>query len=128
MFNSTDILTLSRAFARFEPARTWPVLHRISGTLNPVAGREFNSPRTVETDGNVVGAESDARDNALGFPFPRPTVLVVGHEREGLSERVRAQCDALVAIRGGGAVDSLNVGVATGLLVAEIVRGSLAAH
>jgi RNA methyltransferase, TrmH family len=71
----------------------------------------------------VVGAESDAPTDALGYPFARPTVLVLGHEREGLSVRVRAQCDALVAIRGAGAVGSLNVGVAAGLLVAEIVRG-----
>lgn len=70
----------------------------------------------------VVGAESDASASAIGFDFVRPTVLVLGHEREGLSERVRAQCDALVAIRGSGAVESLNVGVAAGVLIAELVR------
>jgi tRNA G18 (ribose-2'-O)-methylase SpoU len=50
-------------------------------------------------------------------------VLIVGHEREGMSERVRAQCDAIVAIPGTGAVESLNVAVAAGVLIAEITRG-----
>jgi TrmH RNA methyltransferase len=72
----------------------------------------------------VVGAESDARANAIGFPFARPTLLVLGHEREGLSERVRAQCDTLVAIRGSGAIESLNVAIAASVLVAELVRGA----
>lgn len=71
----------------------------------------------------VVGADGAAKHSALGFAFPRPVVLVMGHEREGMSERVRAQCDATVAIPGTGAVESLNVGVAAGLLLAEIARG-----
>ena len=57
-----------------------------------------------------------------GHDFRRPTVLVVGNEREGLGERVRAQCDAIVAIKGSGAVESLNVAVAASVLVSELVR------
>jgi TrmH RNA methyltransferase len=70
----------------------------------------------------VVGADGAAPTRALGFAFPRPVVLILGHEREGMSERVRAQCDATVAIAGTGAVESLNVGVAAGVLIAEIAR------
>ena len=68
----------------------------------------------------VVGADGRATTGAIGFAFGRPSVLVVGNEREGLGDRVRAQCDAVVAIRGSGAVESLNVAVATGVLVAEM--------
>jgi RNA methyltransferase, TrmH family len=71
----------------------------------------------------VVGADGHAGADAAGFAFPRPTVLVLGNEREGLGERVRAQCDALVAIRGSGAVESLNVAVAAGVLLAAIAGG-----
>ncbi len=70
----------------------------------------------------VVGADSHAPANAVGFRFEGPTVAVLGNEREGLAERVRAQCDALVAIRGSGRVESLNVGVAAGILIAELTR------
>ena len=51
-----------------------------------------------------------------------PAVLVMGHEREGISDRVRAQCDAVVAIPGSGAVESLNVAVAAGVMISELVR------
>lgn len=70
----------------------------------------------------VVGADVAATASAIGYRFARPVVLVVGHEREGMGERVRAQCDDLVKIVGTGAVESLNVGVATGVLIAELVR------
>lgn len=70
----------------------------------------------------VVGADGHATVSALGFAFTRPCVLVLGHEREGLSERVRGQCDALVSIPGSGAVESLNVAVAAGVLLCEMMR------
>jgi tRNA G18 (ribose-2'-O)-methylase SpoU len=46
----------------------------------------------------------------------------MGHERDGLGERVRAECDALVTIVGGGTVDSLNVAAAAGILLARSTR------
>ena len=70
----------------------------------------------------VYGADGSARESAIGFAFARPAILVVGHEREGLSPRVRAECDHVIAIPGSGAVESLNVAVATGILVSELVR------
>ena len=72
----------------------------------------------------IVGADGHADTSAIGFRFGRPALLVLGHEREGLGPRVRAQCDAIVAIPGSGAVESLNVAVAAGVLMAELVRGT----
>jgi TrmH RNA methyltransferase len=76
----------------------------------------------------VFGADARGRTAATDARFARPSVLVVGNEREGLAERVRAQCDELVAVRGSGAVESLNVAVAAGILLAEMAakrgRGS----
>lgn len=63
-----------------------------------------------------------APEGALGYRFPRPAVLVVGHEREGVADRVRAACERSVTIRGSGAVESLNVSIATAILVAELAR------
>lgn len=73
----------------------------------------------------VVGAESEATANAIGFTYNRPIVVVLGHEREGLSERAKAQCDTLVAIPGLSSVRSLNVSVAASVLFAEVVRDRL---
>jgi TrmH RNA methyltransferase len=71
----------------------------------------------------VVAAESDGAESAVGFTFAPRAVLVLGHEREGISDRVRAQCDAVVAIRGTGAIESLNVAIAASLMISELVRG-----
>jgi|CZKU01.1.fsa_nt_gi TrmH RNA methyltransferase len=78
--------------------------------------------RLRERGVRVVGADGEAKAGAIGFAFGRPTLLVLGNEREGLADRVRAQCDAIVAIRGSGAVESLNVAVAAGVLMAEVMR------
>lgn len=72
----------------------------------------------------VFGADARAPTNALRLTFERPALLVVGHEREGLAPRVRAQCDMLVAIASAGRIDSLNVAVAAGVLIAAILRDS----
>lgn len=71
---------------------------------------------------HVVGADGASRESLFEHRFARPTIIVMGHEREGISDRVRAQCDAMVAIPGTGAVESLNVAVAAGLLFGELVR------
>jgi RNA methyltransferase, TrmH family len=80
----------------------------------------------------VIGADARADASADRFVFLRPLVLVLGNEREGLGDRIRAQCDALVAIRGAGTLDSLNVAVAAGVLMAAVMRGgdasSVGAH
>jgi TrmH RNA methyltransferase len=70
----------------------------------------------------IVGADGRAPGSVFDFAFPRPVVLVLGHEREGLGDRIRRHCDGVVAIPRGGAMESLNVGVAAGILVAAMVR------
>jgi TrmH RNA methyltransferase len=74
---------------------------------------------------HIVGAESDATDNAIGYSFARPTMLVLGNEREGISPRVRAACEAVVAIPGAATVESLNVSIAASLMMGEVMRESL---
>lgn len=72
----------------------------------------------------VYGADGHATADALRLDYERPSLLVMGNEREGLGPRVRAQCDAVVAIRGTGQVESLNVGVAAGILIAQLTRSA----
>jgi TrmH RNA methyltransferase len=72
----------------------------------------------------VIGADAHASGGLDAIGGHPASVLVLGHEREGLGARVKAQCSALVAIQGSGAVDSLNVAVAAGVLLAELWRRS----
>jgi TrmH RNA methyltransferase len=70
----------------------------------------------------VVGADGHAPASVYDWRFARPTLVVMGNEREGLGERIRKQCAAVVSVPGGGAIESLNVGVAAGVLMAEMTR------
>ncbi|HMD59144.1 MAG TPA: TrmH family RNA methyltransferase, partial [Steroidobacteraceae bacterium] len=51
-----------------------------------------------------------------------PRCLVLGSEGRGLRELTRRHCDWLVALPNLGAVESLNVSVAAGMLLYEAVR------
>jgi RNA methyltransferase, TrmH family len=68
----------------------------------------------------VYGTDGHAEADALSFRYARPCVVVLGNEREGMGPRVRTHCDAVVAIRGSGAIESLNVGIAASLLIAHL--------
>jgi TrmH RNA methyltransferase len=69
---------------------------------------------------HVIGADAHAVGGLDTIDTPAACVLVLGHEREGLSPRVKAQCTSLVSIQGSGALESLNVAVAAGVLLAEL--------
>jgi 23S rRNA (guanosine2251-2'-O)-methyltransferase len=49
-------------------------------------------------------------------------VLVLGAEGTGLRHLTRQRCDWLVKLPSQGAVESLNVSVATGMLLYEALR------
>jgi tRNA G18 (ribose-2'-O)-methylase SpoU len=52
----------------------------------------------------------------------RPVAILFGNEGVGLSESLLRQADAVVSIPLSGQVESLNVGVAAGLLLFEAAR------
>jgi 23S rRNA (guanosine2251-2'-O)-methyltransferase len=56
--------------------------------------------------------------------FNRPTVFVLGGEGHGLHELVKKHCDLLVRIPMAGAIASLNVSVAAGVVLFEWLRRS----
>lgn len=70
----------------------------------------------------TVGLAGDAQDVYDAVDYTLPTALVVGAEGTGLRRLVRERCDRLVSIPMYGAVDSLNVSVATGVVLFEAVR------
>ena len=70
----------------------------------------------------VVGADPNAKESLSSAKISFPAVLVLGNEQEGLSDRVKRRCDSLVHISGKGEMQSLNVSVAAGILLAELDR------
>lgn len=53
------------------------------------------------------------------LPLTGPLVLVIGSEGEGISRLIKEKCDFIVSIPMGGHIDSLNAGVAAGILMFE---------
>jgi RNA methyltransferase, TrmH family len=68
----------------------------------------------------VVGAAPDAERDFRTISYRRPTVLVIGAERGGLTKEQRALCDAVVRIPMRGGTDSLNLAVAASVLLYEV--------
>ena len=70
----------------------------------------------------TVGLAGDATKRYDQIDYRVPTALVVGAEGTGLRRLVRERCDWLVSIPMSGHVQSLNVSVATGIVLFEAVR------
>ena len=70
----------------------------------------------------VVGTAADASMDYTGWDWTRPSAIVMGSEGSGLHRLVREHCDALVRIPVRGQIKSLNVSVATGIIVYEALR------
>ncbi len=70
----------------------------------------------------IVGAAGEAPSAFFEADFSVDTVLVMGGEEKGLRRLTRECCDVLVRIPMAEGVDSLNVSVATGILLLEVVR------
>ncbi len=73
----------------------------------------------------TVGLAGDAEKRYDEIDYTLPTAVVVGAEGAGLRRLVRERCDWLVSVPMRGHVQSLNVSVATGVVLFEAVRQRL---
>ncbi len=70
----------------------------------------------------VVGTSGDAPRSVYDADLKGPTALVLGAEGPGMRQLTRKTCDELVHIPMRGAVESLNVSVASGVCLYEALR------
>jgi len=70
----------------------------------------------------VCGLAGEAESNLYDIDLKGSTALVMGAEGAGLRRLVREKCDQLLKIPMPGSVESLNVSVATGVSLFEVVR------
>ncbi|MEG0002900.1 MAG: 23S rRNA (guanosine(2251)-2'-O)-methyltransferase RlmB [Comamonas sp.] len=75
----------------------------------------------------IIGTSGDADKNIYQMDLKGPVALVLGAEGDGMRQLTRKTCDELVSIPMQGAVESLNVSVASGVCLFEAVRQRLAA-
>jgi 23S rRNA (guanosine2251-2'-O)-methyltransferase len=80
----------------------------------------------------VIGCDSGDGEDATTFEFPHKRVLVLGNEAEGMRRLTRESCDYIVRIPMAPGIDSLNISVATAvviyLAVADLSRAALEAE
>ena len=101
-----------------------------AGALNylPVC-REKNSyfaVKTLKENGfHVFGASDKGDTGYTKLDYTVPTAIVLGAEDTGISNDVLKLCDGLVSIPEFGHINSLNVSVAAGILIYEVVRQRL---
>lgn len=70
----------------------------------------------------VVGLDEHAEKNYTAVDYTGRIAIVMGSEGRGLHELVRKRCDFVVSIPTSGPVGSLNVSVAAGIVLFEVVR------
>ncbi|MBN9392413.1 MAG: RNA methyltransferase [Chloroflexi bacterium] len=68
----------------------------------------------------LIGASGNAQVNYRAASYPRPLVLLMGSEQHGLSNYQQAACDMLVSIPMKGRSDSLNLAIATSIILYEV--------
>jgi len=91
----------------------------------PVA-RVVNLGRALDTLNSkgfwIIGTAGEISETIFQFDWNRNIVLVLGSEERGLSPSIKKRCHQMVSIPSSGHVEALNVSVAAGVTLSEIVR------
>lgn len=77
---------------------------------------------------SVIGASPDGVVEYDRVRYKRPAILLLGHERSGLTDEQRSLCRQIVRIPMVGGSDSLNLGVAGSLLLYAVFRSAAGAR
>ncbi|CAM5797616.1 23S rRNA (guanosine(2251)-2'-O)-methyltransferase RlmB [Rhizobacter fulvus] len=78
-----------------------------------------------ERDIRIIGTSDDAQRSLYDLDLTGPAALVLGAEGSGMRQLTGKTCDELVRLPMAGAVESLNVSVASGVCLYEAVRQRL---
>lgn len=98
-----------------------------AGALNhlPIC-REKDLKKTItslrENGIMVVACTEKASKNVFEVEFNKPVALIMGSEEDGISEGLLREADELVKIPMKGQIGSLNVSVAAGVALYEVLR------
>ncbi|KAB7655042.1 tRNA/rRNA methyltransferase [Plesiomonas shigelloides] len=89
--------------------------------LQPIAVEDFAAglERLRQAGYTIVTTSSHAGQSVFSTKLPAKVVIVFGEEKGGISDDTLQQGDLALSIPGTGHVESLNVSVATGILLGE---------
>lgn len=106
-------------------------------TVRATMGSVFAMPITRVSEEEFLAWRKDFRGLVVGTHLKgaidyrkidyagRPVILLMGNEQQGLPDTLAKNCDRLARIPQQGRADSLNLAIATGVMLFEIRRGAL---
>ena len=74
----------------------------------------------LNPDLQTIGTSDKAKQDCFEFNYPESLLLMMGSEREGLSQNYMDLCQNMISIPMEGKNDSLNLSVATGVMLYQI--------
>lgn len=115
-----------------------PAVHKASAGMSlrvPIVEDE-NLVRAIEFLKDhgywVIGCDSSGGEDATTFEYPEKRVIVMGNEAEGMRRLVQESCDYVVRIPMVQGVESLNISVATAVVLylaqADLARAAFDAE
>jgi len=73
----------------------------------------------------LVACTEKANDLFYQHSYPNPVCVLIGNEYEGIAPQLLSLCDKKVRIPMQGSIESLNVSVATGIMLFEVVKNKV---
>jgi 23S rRNA (guanosine2251-2'-O)-methyltransferase len=70
----------------------------------------------------VVGTAGGAEQSIYDMNMNVPTAIIMGGEGKGMRESILKECDYVASLPILGKIESLNVSVATGVVLYEVIR------
>jgi 23S rRNA (guanosine2251-2'-O)-methyltransferase len=78
-----------------------------------------------ESGVELVACTEKANDVFYQHNYPNPVCILIGNEYDGISPQYLSLCDKKVRIPMAGSIESLNVSVATGIMLFEVLKNRL---
>lgn len=73
----------------------------------------------------VVAASEKATESVFKSQLKKPIAIIIGNEENGIAQNLLKRCDLYVKLPLYGKIESLNVSVACGVILYEIIRQNL---
>tara|TARA_B110000240_G_scaffold122081_1_gene136281 strand:+ start:3487 stop:4230 length:744 start_codon:yes stop_codon:yes gene_type:complete len=106
--NADAIKTSAGALHKVTVCRTW----------NLKLALQFMKESGVQ----LIGCTEKTQDNMYKADYTTPTAIIIGSEEDGVSPEFLKMCDSRAKIPMNGKIASLNVSVATGVILYEALR------
>jgi TrmH family RNA methyltransferase len=125
---TAGLIALGTGADPFDPSAVRASMGSIFSTTLVRASPGDLSQWATKVGAQLVATSPRADVDFRRFRYQSPLVIVMGGERSGLSAPLLGRCDAAVRIPMVGKTESLNVAIATGVLLYEVLGQRLAAQ